>query len=94
MSYAGPGRYRHFKGGEYWVYGLTRHTETAEVLVLYQPDYDVPSQVPARPVLVRPLLMWNEAVSRDSYNGPRFVRIGELDKPERILAALSQSFSL
>jgi hypothetical protein len=32
-----PGRYRHYKGGEYQVYGVTRHSETLEPLVVYRP---------------------------------------------------------
>ncbi|MBT9504399.1 MAG: DUF1653 domain-containing protein [Burkholderiaceae bacterium] len=31
------GRYRHYKGGEYEVLGLARHSETLEALVLYRP---------------------------------------------------------
>ncbi len=34
-----PGRYRHYKGNEYRVVGLVRHSETLEVLVLYQALY-------------------------------------------------------
>jgi hypothetical protein len=32
-----PGRYRHYKGGEYEVLGVVRHSETLEPLVLYRP---------------------------------------------------------
>ena len=31
------GRYRHYKGGEYEVVGVARHSETLEPLVLYRP---------------------------------------------------------
>ena len=34
-----PGRYRHFKGGEYEVIGLARHSETEDWLVVYRPLY-------------------------------------------------------
>lgn len=34
------GRYRHYKGGEYEVLGVVRHSETLEPLVLYRPLYD------------------------------------------------------
>ena len=34
-----PGRYRHFKGGEYEVQGLATHSETGEQLVVYTPLY-------------------------------------------------------
>ncbi|ODC05116.1 hypothetical protein BFW38_01645 [Terasakiispira papahanaumokuakeensis] len=33
------GRYRHYKGAEYQVLGLARHSETEEWLVLYRPCY-------------------------------------------------------
>jgi hypothetical protein len=35
-----PGRYRHYKGGEYEVIGVVRHSETLEPLVLYRPLYN------------------------------------------------------
>ena len=35
-----PGRYRHYKGGEYEVLGVARHSETLEPLVVYRPLYN------------------------------------------------------
>ena len=32
-----PGRYRHFKGRDYAVLGVARHSETGELLVVYRP---------------------------------------------------------
>jgi hypothetical protein len=32
-----PGRYRHYKGGDYEVLGVARHSETLEALVVYRP---------------------------------------------------------
>jgi len=32
-----PGRYCHYKGGEYEVIGVARHSETLEALVVYRP---------------------------------------------------------
>ena len=32
-----PGRYRHFKGGEYSVHGVATHSETREQMVVYTP---------------------------------------------------------
>lgn len=61
-----PGRYRHFKGGEYLVQGVARHSETGELLVVYSPCYG------ERGLWVRPLAMFIEPVSRADYNGPRF----------------------
>jgi hypothetical protein len=34
-----PGRYRHYKGREYRVLGIARHSETLEALVVYRPLY-------------------------------------------------------
>jgi hypothetical protein len=34
-----PGRHRHYKGNEYRVLGLARHSETEEVLVVYEALY-------------------------------------------------------
>jgi len=31
-----PGRYRHYKGGEYEVLGTVRHSETLEPMTLYR----------------------------------------------------------
>ncbi len=33
------GKYRHFKGGEYEVLGLVKHSETLEELILYKALY-------------------------------------------------------
>lgn len=64
----GPGRYRHFKGGEYVLIGVARHTETQELLAVYRPaDSDV--------VWVRPLPMFVEEVSLGDKSIPRFQRV-------------------
>ena len=69
MSIA-PGTYRHFKGAEYEVIGVARHTETEEEHVVYRALYG------ERGLWVRPLAMWTEEVDRDGYRGPRFTRVG------------------
>ena len=66
-----PGRWRHFKGNEYQVLGLARHSETLEDMVVYRALYGDGG------LWVRPTPMWLEAVDRDGYRGPRFVRIGD-----------------
>ncbi len=48
------GRYRHYKGGEYEVLGVVRHSETLEPLVLYRPLYN------ASGLWVRPYAMFLE----------------------------------
>lgn len=65
------GKYRHFKGNEYRVLGMARHSETLEELVVYQALYG------EHGIWVRPANMWNEQVDRDGYHGPRFTYVGE-----------------
>ena len=65
-----PGRYRHFKGGEYRVLFTARHSETEELMAVYQPLYGEGG------MWVRPAAMWSEHVEWDGYSGPRFVYIG------------------
>ena len=66
-----PGRYRHFKGKEYEVLGVARHSETEEELVVYRALYGDFS------LWVRPVSMWNETVERDGKTFRRFTYIGE-----------------
>ena len=66
-----PGRYRHFKGKEYEVLGVARHSETEEELVVYRALYGDFS------LWVRPVSMWNETVERDGKTFRRFAYIGE-----------------
>ena len=66
MSTVRPGRYRHFKGNEYEVIGVVRHSETLEEMVVYRALYDNGG------LWVRPAAMWTEQVERDGYCGPRF----------------------
>ena len=69
MAELKPGRYRHFKGGEYTVHGIATHSETGEQLVVYTPLYG------AGGLWVRPLSMFLEAVERDGVMVPRFTAI-------------------
>ena len=66
-----PGKYRHFKGMEYELIGIARHSETLEPMVVYKPLYGEGGY------WVRPATMWNEWVDRDDYHGPRFQYIEE-----------------
>ncbi len=63
------GRYRHFKGNEYEVLGVVRHSETLEELVLYKALYGEGG------TWVRPIAMWNEEVERDGKTFKRFEKI-------------------
>ncbi|MEG0077276.1 DUF1653 domain-containing protein [Anaerorhabdus sp.] len=61
-----PGKYIHFKGKEYEVIGIAKHSETCEEMVVYKQLYG------NREMWVRPISMWEEEVNRDGYCGPRF----------------------
>lgn len=63
------GRYRHYKGGEYEVLGVVRHSETLEPLVLYRPLYDDSG------CWVRPHAMFFETIAVDGRLRPRFERL-------------------
>ena len=65
-----PGRYRHFKGGEYEVVGLAKHSETMEEMVVYRALYG------ERGLWVRPASMWNETMERDGKTFRRFTYLG------------------
>lgn len=60
------GRYRHFKGNEYQVIAIAKHSETMEDMVVYRGLYG------DNPVFVRPVSMWNEVVERDGKTFKRF----------------------
>lgn len=65
------GRYRHFKGNEYEVVGIAKHSETLEEMVVYRALYGDGG------IWVRPACMWNETVERDGKVYKRFTYIGE-----------------
>ncbi len=64
-----PGRYRHFKGKEYEVIGLARHSESLEELVVYRQLYG------ERGLWVRPATMFAEVVEHEGRTVPRFTRL-------------------
>ncbi|MFB9885664.1 DUF1653 domain-containing protein [Balneatrix alpica] len=64
-----PGRYRHFKGAEYQVVDLVRHSETEEWLVLYRPLYG------DQALWVRPLDNFTASVDVMGERVPRFLLI-------------------
>lgn len=66
-----PGKYRHFKGGEYELIAIATHSETMEPMVVYRALYG------AGGLWVRPLSMWSEIIDRDGYHGPRFRYVGD-----------------
>jgi hypothetical protein len=66
-----PGPYRHYKGNEYTVLGVARHSETMEELVVYRAEYG------ERGLWVRPAGMFQETVLMDGKPTPRFLYIGK-----------------
>lgn len=62
-----PGRYRHYKGGEYQLVGVARHSETLEPVVVYRPLYG------RGELWVRPYAMFFENVDIDGRMQPRFM---------------------
>ncbi|WP_423226992.1 DUF1653 domain-containing protein [Marinobacter halodurans] len=65
-----PGRYRHYKGKDYDVIGVARHSETEEELVVYRCLYGDHS------LWVRPLNMFLESVDVAGESVPRFTYVG------------------
>ena len=66
MNEIKPGRYRHFKGNEYEVLCIAKHSETSEPMVVYKALYGEGG------IWVRPASMWNETVERDGKTYKRF----------------------
>lgn len=60
------GRYRHYKGNDYTVLGVARHSETLEEFVVYRQEYG------DRGLWVRPAAMFAETVVVDGKSVPRF----------------------
>jgi hypothetical protein len=64
-----PGRYRHYKGNDYEVTGMVRHSETLEWMVLYRALYGEGG------LWVRPAAMFAEDVTIDGKTQRRFSRL-------------------
>lgn len=63
-----PGKYQHYKGKEYEVIGVARHSETLEELVVYKALY----QPEGENLWVRPLKMFTEILTIEGKEVPRF----------------------
>jgi hypothetical protein len=68
-----PGKYRHYKGGEYEVIGIAKHSETLEELVVYKALY----QEEGKNLWVRPFSMFTESIELEGKKTPRFEFLGE-----------------
>lgn len=65
------GKYRHYKGKEYEVIGVAKHSETLEELVIYRALYG------NFDLWVRPVKMFLEKVEVDGGKVPRFQYLGD-----------------
>jgi hypothetical protein len=72
-----PGRYRHYKGQEYEVIDVARHTETEEEFVVYRALYG------ERRLWIRPVTMFREFVIMEGQPCPRFQLITDGISPSQ-----------
>jgi hypothetical protein len=78
MTEIKPGKYRHYKGKEYEVLGIVRHSETLEELVLYRAMYGSP-EFGENALWVRPKAMFSENVFVDGKEVARFKYIEDFN---------------
>lgn len=63
------GKYRHFKGNEYEVIGIAKHSEDEQAMVVYRALYGDGI------LWIRPADMWNEEITREGKAFKRFTKI-------------------
>ncbi len=63
------GKYRHFKGNEYELLYISKHSETLEEMAVYRALYG------EHGIWVRPLKMWDEEVELNGIKVKRFTKI-------------------
>ena len=68
------GKYRHFKGNEYEVIAVAKHSESLEPMVVYRALYGDGG------LWVRPASMWNETVEIDGKSVLRFTYLSDDEK--------------
>ena len=71
------GKYRHFKGMEYEVLGVAKHSETLEEFVVYRALYG------ERGLWVRPAKMFFETIERGGKTMKRFELVEGLAKEDK-----------
>jgi cyclomaltodextrinase / maltogenic alpha-amylase / neopullulanase len=72
-----PGKYKHYKGGEYEVVGIARDEETLDKLIVYKALYET-KDFPKGSLWVRPLEMFMEEVDVEGELVPRFSMISDV----------------
>jgi hypothetical protein len=73
-----PGRYRHYKGNDYEVLGVAKHSETEEEVVVYRALYGEGG------LWVRPLAMFLETMLIEGRPRPRFQFVAECPAPPEV----------
>ena len=73
------GLYEHYSGKQYHVLGVCRHSETLDILVVYQALYNDYA------LWVRPLDMFKEFVTKDGQTIPRFKFIRKMWEQPAVL---------
>lgn len=75
LPHLAPGRYRHYKGRDYEVLAVARHSETLEAVVVYRPLYNDSGW------WVRPYEMFTGTLPIDGVMRPRFERVTDAASP-------------
>lgn len=71
MNFPTSGKYKHYKGNEYEVIGVSRHSETLEYFVVYKALY----QIEGENLWIRPLTMFMGDVKADGKIVKRFEKL-------------------
>lgn len=69
-----PGRYRHYKGKEYEVLGVGRHSETLEEIVIYRALYE-DKEFGKGALWARPKSLFTDTVEIDGKRVARFTPV-------------------
>ncbi len=72
MNSIKPGLYRHYKGKDYEIIGIARHSETLEEFAVYKALY----QTEGQNLWIRPIQMFSDMVKVEGVEQPRFRFLG------------------
>ncbi len=73
-----PGQiWKHYKGNNYKIIVVARHSESLETLIVYERITDIGNTGSLGNVYARPLDMFFDHIEIDVYSGPRFEYLGE-----------------
>jgi len=75
MTTIKPGKYKHFKGGEYQVIGTAKHSESLAIMVIYKPLYTLDEG--ESDTWVRPIEMFFDSKQIDGKTVARFTFMDE-----------------